>query len=34
MEHGKIVEEAPPKQVFTAPREPRTRDLLRTVLER
>ena len=31
---GQIVEEAPPVQFFTAPREPRTRDFLRAVLER
>jgi polar amino acid transport system ATP-binding protein len=34
MDHGKIVEEAPPKQFFTDPREPRTRDFLRAILER
>jgi ABC-type polar amino acid transport system ATPase subunit len=34
MDHGRIVEEASPEQIFGAPREPRTRDFLRTVLER
>ena len=34
MDHGRIVEEAGPEQIFGAPREPRTRDFLRTVLER
>jgi len=34
MDHGRIVEEASPEQIFGAPREPRTRDFLRTVLDR
>jgi ABC-type polar amino acid transport system ATPase subunit len=34
MDHGVIVEEGPPDRIFGAPREPRTRDFLRTVLER
>ena len=34
MDHGRIVEEASPDQIFGAPREPRTRDFLRTVLDR
>jgi polar amino acid transport system ATP-binding protein len=34
MDHGVIVEQGTPAQIFEAPREPRTRDFLRTVLER
>jgi polar amino acid transport system ATP-binding protein len=34
MDHGRIVEEASPEQIFGDPREPRTRDFLRTVLDR
>ena len=34
IDHGRIVEEASPEQIFGAPREPRTRNFLRTVLER
>jgi len=34
MDHGVIVEEGPPDGIFGAPREGRTRDFLRTVLER
>jgi putative amino-acid transport system ATP-binding protein len=34
MGHGAIVEQGTPAQIFEAPREPRTRDFLRTVLER
>ncbi len=34
MDDGRIVEEASPEQIFGAPREPRTRDFLRTVLDR
>ncbi len=34
MDHGAIVEEGPPQTIFGAPREARTRDFLRTVLER
>jgi len=34
MDHGVIVEEGPPDRMFGAPREGRTRDFLRTVLER
>jgi polar amino acid transport system ATP-binding protein len=33
-DHGKIVEEGPPAQVLKAPRNPRTRQFLRAVLER
>jgi polar amino acid transport system ATP-binding protein len=34
MDHGRIVEEGSPDEIFGAPREPRTRDFLRSVLER
>jgi ABC-type polar amino acid transport system ATPase subunit len=34
MDHGRIVEEGDPATIFGAPREPRTREFLRTVLER
>ena len=34
MDHGRIVEEGPPEEIFEAPREQRTRDFLRSVLER
>jgi polar amino acid transport system ATP-binding protein len=34
MDHGRIVEEGDPDRIFGAPREPRTREFLRTVLER
>jgi ABC-type polar amino acid transport system ATPase subunit len=34
MDHGVIVEEDVPERMFGAPREGRTRDFLRTVLER
>jgi polar amino acid transport system ATP-binding protein len=34
MDHGQIVEEGPPEQIFTAPGEPRTREFLHTVLLR
>ena len=34
MDHGRIVEEGDPDRIFGAPREPRTRDFLKTVLER
>jgi polar amino acid transport system ATP-binding protein len=34
MDHGTIVEEGPPARIFGAPREQRTRDFLRTVLDR
>src|SRR6478752_1958830 len=34
MDHGVIVEEDVPQRMFGAPRESRTRDFLRTVLER
>jgi polar amino acid transport system ATP-binding protein len=34
MDHGVIVEEGAPQTIFGAPREARTRDFLRTVLER
>jgi putative amino-acid transport system ATP-binding protein len=29
---GRIVEQAPPSELFSAPRDPRTRDFLRKVL--
>ncbi len=31
---GRILEEGPPEEIFTDPREPRTRSFLRAVLER
>jgi polar amino acid transport system ATP-binding protein len=34
MDHGAIVEEGPPKVVFTAPRSPRTRQFLQSILNR
>ena len=34
MDHGVIVEEGEPDAIFDTPREPRTREFLRTVLER
>ena len=34
MDHGRIVEQGEPSQIFGAPREPRTREFLRTVLDR
>ncbi|MCW3475275.1 amino acid ABC transporter ATP-binding protein [Rhodovastum sp. RN2-1] len=34
MDHGQIVEEGEPRAIFGAPREPRTREFLRTVLDR
>ncbi len=34
MDHGSIVEQGPPKQIFAAPKEQRTQEFLRTVLER
>jgi polar amino acid transport system ATP-binding protein len=34
MDHGRIVEEDTPERVFGSPREQRTRDFLRTVLDR
>jgi polar amino acid transport system ATP-binding protein len=34
MDHGLIVEEDSPEHMFGAPREARTRDFLRTVLDR
>jgi polar amino acid transport system ATP-binding protein len=34
MDHGRIVEEADPATIFGAPREARTREFLRTILER
>ena len=34
MDHGRIVEAGTPERIFGDPREPRTRDFLRTVLER
>jgi polar amino acid transport system ATP-binding protein len=34
MDHGKIVEEDTPEQIFGSPREARTRDFLKTILDR
>ncbi len=34
MDHGRIVEEGTPENIFGAPREPRTQNFLRTVLDR
>jgi ABC-type polar amino acid transport system ATPase subunit len=34
MDHGRIVEEGDPATIFASPREPRTREFLRTILER
>ena len=34
MDHGRIVEQDSPERIFEAPREQRTRDFLRTVLDR
>jgi polar amino acid transport system ATP-binding protein len=34
MDHGRIVEQGDPVTIFGAPKEPRTRDFLRTVVER
>jgi polar amino acid transport system ATP-binding protein len=34
MDHGKIVEEDAPEQIFGNPREARTRDFLKTILDR
>jgi ABC-type polar amino acid transport system ATPase subunit len=34
MDHGRIIEQGDPATIFAAPKEPRTRDFLRTVLER
>ena len=34
MDHGRIVEQGKPADIFAAPREPRTQEFLRTVLER
>jgi polar amino acid transport system ATP-binding protein len=33
LDNGIILEEAPPDQMFTSPREPRTREFLARVLE-
>jgi len=33
LDAGRILEEGPPEQIFTAPREPRTREFLSRVLE-
>jgi polar amino acid transport system ATP-binding protein len=33
LDAGVILEEGPPEQIFTAPREPRTREFLSRVLE-
>jgi polar amino acid transport system ATP-binding protein len=33
LDNGIILEEAPPEQMFTSPREPRTREFLARVLE-
>jgi polar amino acid transport system ATP-binding protein len=34
MDHGRIVEEGDPATIFGAPREARTREFLRAILER
>jgi ABC-type histidine transport system ATPase subunit len=34
MDQGNIVEQGPPQKVFTAPRSPRTRQFLQSVLNR
>jgi len=34
MDHGAIVEDGPPERVFAAPKSPRTRQFLQTVLNR
>ena len=34
MDHGRIVEQGKPADIFAAPREPRTQEFLRTVVER
>ena len=33
LDHGVILEEASPEQIFTSPREPRTQEFLRRVIE-
>ncbi|GGS53051.1 L-cystine ABC transporter ATP-binding protein YecC [Actinokineospora fastidiosa] len=33
-DHGRVIEDAPPEQLFTDPREPRTREFLQAVLDR
>jgi polar amino acid transport system ATP-binding protein len=33
LDAGRILEEGPPEQIFTSPREPRTREFLSRVLE-
>ena len=33
-DQGRVVEQGPPEQIFTDPREQRTRDFLRAVLDR
>ena len=33
-DQGRVVEQGPPEQIFTDPREQRTRDFLRAVFER
>jgi polar amino acid transport system ATP-binding protein len=33
LDHGRIAEEGPPEQIFTEPREPRTREFLARVIE-
>jgi polar amino acid transport system ATP-binding protein len=34
MDHGSVIEAGPPGQIFSAPREPRTRSFLQAVLSR
>lgn len=34
MDHGSVIESGPPSQIFSAPREPRTRSFLQAVLSR
>jgi polar amino acid transport system ATP-binding protein len=33
LDHGRICEEGPPEQIFTEPREPRTREFLARVID-
>ena len=33
LDNGQVLEEGPPEQMFTAPREPRTREFLQRIIE-
>jgi polar amino acid transport system ATP-binding protein len=33
LDDGRVLEEGPPEQLFTAPREPRTREFLQRIIE-